>query len=344
VVLGEHLFSAGFAPENGLGPLFNAPSCVSCHSVPHVGGMGPEGLGVAIRVGRTVEGRFDPLDGQGGPVARGRSLSEDSATCAIRPGIPAGATITSVRNAPALFGLGLVEAIPDEAILAGAVPLGDGVHGRPHLVTGASGERRVGRFGWKADGASLEGFVAEAFRNEHGITSPLAPRDFLPAGRDACPAEGSGVEDTGAEDDGTMVRAVTSFVAALPPLVPGPAPEPSLVTRGAALFRAAGCAACHTPSLPGPQGEVPLYSDLLLHDLGPALDDGVVQGDAGGRDWRTTPLWGLGARPRFLHDGRARTVRAAIQAHGGEADAAVARYRALSEADREALLAFLGSL
>ena len=119
-----------------------------------------------------------------------------------------------------------------------------------------------------------------------------------------------------------MVRAVTSFVAALPPLAPGPAPEQSLVTRGATLFRAAGCVACHTPSLPGSQGEVPLYSDLLLHDLGPALDDGVVQGDAGGRDWRTTPLWGLGARPRFLHDGRARTVRAAILAHGGEADAA----------------------
>ena len=191
VALGEHLFSAGFTPEDGLGPLFNAPSCASCHSVPEVGGMGPEGLGVAIRVGRTVDGRFDPLEGQGGPVARGRSLSEDSATCAVRPGIPAGATITSVRNAPALFGLGLLETIPDEAILAGAVPRGDGVHGRPHLVNGATGAQRVGRFGWKADSASLEGFVAEAFRNEHGITSPLAPRDFLPAGSDACPASGT---------------------------------------------------------------------------------------------------------------------------------------------------------
>jgi CxxC motif-containing protein (DUF1111 family) len=133
-------------------------------------------------------------------------------------------------------------------------------------------------------------------------------------------------------------------VAALPPLAPGPAPDQSLVTRGAALFRAAGCVACHSPSLPGSLGEVPLYSDLLLHDLGPALDDGVVQGDAGGRDWRTTPLWGLGARPRFLHDGRARTVRAAILAHGGEAEASAARFRALAEAEREALLAFLNSL
>jgi CxxC motif-containing protein (DUF1111 family) len=349
VALGEHLFSAGFTPEDGLGPLFNAPSCASCHSVPEVGGMGPEGLGVAIRVGRTVDGRFDPIEEQGGPVARRHSHSEDSATCAVRPGIPAGATITSVRNAPSLFGLGLLGTIPDEAILAGAVPRGDGVHGRPHLVTGAAGAQRVGRFGWKADSAALEGFVAEAFRNEHGITSPLAPRDFLPVGSDACPAsdtgvEGTSVEGTSVEDDGTMVRAVTSFVAALPPLAPGPAPDQSLVTRGAALFRAAGCVACHTPSLPGSLGEVPLYSDLLLHDLGPALDDGVVQGDAGGRDWRTTPLWGLGARPRFLHDGRARTVRAAIQAHGGEADAAAARFRALAEAEREALLAFLDSL
>jgi CxxC motif-containing protein (DUF1111 family) len=116
------------------------------------------------------------------------------------------------------------------------------------------------------------------------------------------------------------------------------------VARGATVFRQTGCAACHTPSLPAPGGEAGLYSDLLLHDMGPTLDDGVTQGQATGRDWRTTPLWGLGTRERFLHDGRARTVRAAVLAHGGEAAAAAGRFRALSEDDLGALLAFLASL
>ena len=91
MALGERLFSAGFTPEDGLGPLFNAPSCASCHSVPGVGGMGPEGLASPSASGAPWTGSFDPMDGQGGPVARGRSLSEAGATCALRPGIPAGA-------------------------------------------------------------------------------------------------------------------------------------------------------------------------------------------------------------------------------------------------------------
>jgi CxxC motif-containing protein (DUF1111 family) len=268
-------------------------------------------------------------------------VAELGVPCDLQPGVPPGATITSVRNAPALFGLGLLDAIPDEAILAGAVPRGDGVQGRPHLVAdGPAGGQRVGRFGWKADVATLERFVAEAFRNEHGVTSPLAPDDLLPAGPVACP----GASGAGPEDDGTKVRAVTSFVAALPAPTGRPDADGSLVTQGAAVFRATGCIACHTASLPGPQGDVRLYSDLLLHDMGPALDDGVVQGNASGRDWRTTPLWGLGARTRYLHDGRARTVRAAIQAHGGEAAPAAARFRDLPAPERDALLAFLDSL
>jgi CxxC motif-containing protein (DUF1111 family) len=125
---------------------------------------------------------------------------------------------------------------------------------------------------------------------------------------------------------------VTAYVANLP------APSPS---RGdPAMFNRVGCGACHAPSL----GGVPLYSDLLLHDMGGALDDAVVQGEARGQDWRTTPLWGLGRRERLLHDGRARSTEAAILAHGGEADAVVQRFRALSPTDRGALLAFLSTL
>jgi CxxC motif-containing protein (DUF1111 family) len=211
-------------------------------------------------------------------VARSRSVSELGLACELLPGIPQGATISSVRNAPPLFGLGQIDGIPDAAILAGAGP-------RP-------------------------------------------------------------------EDDGTRVRALTAFVASLVvPAASGAGAGPgegqagaSLVAQGASLFGGAGCIACHTAALPGAAGPVPLYSDLLLHDLGPALDDGVTQGAAGGRDWRTTPLWGLRLRSRYLHDGRARSVRAAIQAHGGEAAAAAGRFRDMTDAERDALLAFLNTL
>jgi CxxC motif-containing protein (DUF1111 family) len=333
---GAILFTTEFTPEQGLGPLFNRTSCVGCHAGPGAGGMGPDGLGTATRVGRLTPDGFDPLIGSGGPVARAHSVAEEGLPCDLVPGIPARANVTSVRNAPDLHGVGLIDAIPDDEIAAGAVPRGDGVRGRAHWVKTADGRERIGRFGWKADTATLRQFVANAFRNELGITSPLAPTDFMPAGRlgSRCLGEGDGVED-----DGTMVDAVTAFLAALPP--PAARAESPL---GATLFRATGCAACHTPSLTLGQRRAWLYSDLLLHDLGPDLDDKMVQGQANGRDWRTTPLWGLGTRPRLLHDGRARTIAEAILAHGGEAAAARQRFHLLLSEERDALLTFLAGL
>ncbi len=337
---GEALFVSDFTLEQGLGPLFNAPSCAGCHSVPSPGGMGADGLGVVVRVGRVVDGSFDPLTAEGGPLAGPHSIAARGAPGGRLTGVPAAATLTSVRNAPALFGLGLVDASPDQVIAAGAVPRGDGVHGRVNLVPDATGEERVGRFGWKADVADLQEFVGHALRNEHGITNPIAPHDLLPQGQaDLC-----GGDAAGPEDDGTKVTAVTSFVAALPALAPRPGEALALVRRGELVFGASGCIACHTAALPSSRGEARLYSDLLLHDMGPALDDGVPQGQAGGRDWRTTPLWGLGTRSRYLHDGRARTVRAAVLAHGGEAALAARRFRDLSPDARDALLAFLNAL
>jgi len=138
---------------------------------------------------------------------------------------------------------------------------------------------------------------------------------------------------------GTVLDAVTAFVAALPPPTARAASP-----HGAALFRMIGCEACHTPSLPLADRRVWLYSDLLLHDLGPDLDDQVVQGDASGSDWRTTPLWGVAMRPRLLHNGRALTIADAILAHGGEATAARRRFSSLSPKQRDALLAFLSGL
>jgi CxxC motif-containing protein (DUF1111 family) len=336
---GARLFATDFTPEQGLGPLYNARSCVACHSTPAAGGMGNDGLGVVLRVGRLNGGAFEALDGQGGPVSRAHSIAELGYACSAHAGIPAAANLTSVRNAPALFGLGLVDAIPDDVIRAGATPGGDGVRGRPSLVIDANGQERVGRFGWKADTATLQQFVAGAFRNELGITSPLAPYDF--ATSPSADATDCATTTTEPEDDGTLVDAVTAYIASLDPMYNQP---DVTVSAGPALFHSTGCTTCHTPSLRTPDQDVPLYSDLLLHDLGSILDDGVIQGTATGRDWRTTPLWGLHTRTRFLHDGRARTIQAAVTAHGGEADSAVRHFRDLSPEERALLLAFLASL
>jgi CxxC motif-containing protein (DUF1111 family) len=337
VARGAALFATTFTPARGLGPLFNQTGCVGCHVTPALGGMGPDGLGTATRVGQLTAAGFDPLLGHGGPVARTHSVAELGLACDLAPGLPAVANVTSVRNAPGLFGSGLIDRIPDAVILAGAVPRGDGIQGRAHWVRGADGQPRVGRFGWKADTASLHQFVADAFRNELGITSPLAPVDILPTGkpgRHPCPGEGAGLED-----DGSLVEAVTAFLASLSPPTPG-----QTSPGGAALFGSVGCAACHTPTLPLGDQRAPLYSDLLLHDVGPDLDDKVAQGQASGREWRTTPLWGLRARTRLLHDGRARSILEAVLSHGGEAEPVIRRFRQLPPDDRQTLLLFLAQL
>jgi CxxC motif-containing protein (DUF1111 family) len=250
--------------------------------------------------------------GSGGPVGRAHSVSELGATCGLMPGVPLGANVTSVRNALQLYGAGEIDSIPDAAILA----LAAGQAGRPNMVDG-----RVGRFGWKADTASLRQFVGDAFRNELGLTNPLAATDLV----EGC---GGGQIDV----DESVIDAVTTYIGELP--------RPPSSSGDATVFDTVGCGTCHVASVAG----VPLYSDLLIHDMGRALDDGVIQGDARGEDWRTTPLWGLQRRTRSLHDGRARTVEAAILAHGGEAEPAVQRFRALSATDRTALMAFLASL
>jgi CxxC motif-containing protein (DUF1111 family) len=132
---------------------------------------------------------------------------------------------------------------------------------------------------------------------------------------------------------------LTAFVRSLEPVPPL---RPDSVGRE--VFIDTGCAECHTPTLAAGDKVLTLYSDLLLHDMGPGLNDGVVQGQARGSDWRTTPLWGLSVRERFLHDGRARSIEAAILFHGGEADQVVQAYRTLESAKRSTLLVFLSSL
>ncbi len=328
---GAALFRRDFTPGQGLGPLFNEQACSGCHLQPEVGGVGRGGLATVLRVGRLTEAGFDPMIGRGGPFARTHSVSELGVACDRAPGIPAGANVTSVRNAPSLFGTGLIEAIGEEAIRAGAEQRRDGVSGRPNLVRGPHGRERVGRFGWKAETPTLEGFVAEALRNELGVTSLLAPAGSLPAGQARCPGESASPE---ASED--VVRALSAFVGSLPASAPrGGAAE------GEAVFVQTGCNACHVATLSRGTRAVPLYSDLLLHDMGRALDDRVVQGSARGAEWRTAPLWGLSSRPRYLHDGRADSIEAAIVVHGGEAAVSARRFARLPAAERRALLDFL---
>src|SRR5262245_47944154 len=247
---GAKLFVTDFTPEQGLGPLFNRQSCVLCHQTPTTGGMGWSGLALVQRVGRFDGKLFDSLTGSGGPIARDHSIVALGVPCDLAAGPPAAANLISVRNALPLYGLGLINRIPDAVILAGAAAQ-IGVKGRPNIVRDALGNERDGRFGWKADTVTLEQFVGEAFRNELGITNPVAPTDLV------APSAGCGGRPAATlEDDGFIVRAVTAYIASLPPPSPKVGPQHR---EGQVLFSSIGCAACHTPTLSADGIDIPLY-------------------------------------------------------------------------------------
>ncbi len=331
---GEKLFKAEFTPAEGLGPLFNGRSCFECHQSPTSGGMGVNGLAVVQRIGSVHGGTFEQMTRTGAPVARAHTVASLGLPCDLAAGPPAAANLISVRNTPALYGLGAIEAIPDAAIRAGAVARGS-VNGRANIVSDWQGHERVGRYGWKADIATLDQMVGEAFRNELGMTNPRAPVDPIGRGR------GCGRAAQEIDLNGMEILAVAAYIASMPEPARPRGPD---YAAGQELFAKTGCADCHTPALAADSADVPLYSDLLLHNMGPLLDDGVVQGQAGGGDWRTTPLWGLGTRLRFLHDGRATSIKDAVLAHDGEGEASMLAFRHMADPDREALLAFLSAL
>lgn len=200
VQAGATAFNKSFTPAEGLGPLFNARSCVACHSEPSAGGMSGLDQNFAVRVARVHPdtGRLEGLDSMNSPVARRHSLRELGLLNAPVPGIPRKANVTSLRMPPALYDVGQLDRIPEAAIMAHAVSKGDGIKGRPNRVVTASGEQRIGRYGWKADVADLNDMVANAYANELGITSPLAPRP----GQDV-------------EDNGTLVQSVVAYLRSL---------------------------------------------------------------------------------------------------------------------------------
>jgi CxxC motif-containing protein (DUF1111 family) len=255
-----------------------------------------------------------------------------------------------------LFGAGLIEAIPDDALLNLEDPSDanrDGISGRAAAVIDvASGQLRVGRFGWKAQHATLLAFSADAYRNEMGITNDLFRTEVAnnvdPARLKECDLKPDPEDSV---DPLTGMRGIDAFEAFMKFLAPvGRAAESGETARGEALFQAIGCANCHVPVLMTGQSRNPvfdrkaaaLYSDLLLHDVG--TGDGIAQDDAAPNELRTPALWGLRFRRPLLHDGSAATIEQAVLRHGNEAAMAIENYRQLAAGKREALLAFLGSL
>ncbi|MCG5240513.1 di-heme oxidoredictase family protein [Azospirillum doebereinerae] len=379
---------------DGLGPLFNRQSCIACHAKSGRGEP-PEGEGDSMRstlVRLSVPGgkpgsapephpvygdQFNP-DGIPGVPGEGRATLvwsdrierlDDGTVVNLRtPSLllrdlaygPLGAGVmTSVRMAPPVIGLGLLEAVPEADLLARADPDdrdGDEVRGRPNWVWDtARGAFGLGRFGLKANQPSLCQQNAGAFDGDLGLTSSLFPGHGCTASQAACQAAAG---EGGPELSDAQLDAVTLYTQALAVPARRNADDP-LVRVGEGLFAAIGCAACHTPTLrTGPfpalpelaSREIHPYTDLLLHDLGEGLADGRPDFQATGRQWRTPPLWGLGLtaavadRAAYLHDGRARSPLEAILWHGGEAEAAGAAVRRMPSLNRKALLAFLDSL
>ncbi|PTR29363.1 di-heme oxidoredictase family protein [Pseudomonas sp. GV085] len=269
----------------------------------------------------------------------------------------------SARVAPPMIGLGLLEAIPEEAILANAeaqAKANNGISGRPNRVWDDARQQTVlGRFGWKAGQPNLNQQNVHAFSGDMGLTTSLRPVDDCTDAQTACKQAPSGNGPNGEPEVSDNILRLVLFYSrnlAVPARRDVNAPE---VLAGKSLFYQAGCQSCHTPkyTTAANAAEPELanqvirpYSDLLLHDMGDGLADNRSEFQASGRQWRTPPLWGIGltqavsGHTRFLHDGRARNLLEAVLWHGGEATAAQKQVLSFNAEQRAALLAFLNSL
>jgi CxxC motif-containing protein (DUF1111 family) len=387
---------------DGLGPLFNRESCFKCHAEngrgqPPKGPHEPLDTGlVRISVpGSDRHGGPNPVPIYGDqiqdqaiakvpPEAQPRvswletpGTYDDGTAYSLRrphvdltePGygpVPP-ETMMSLRMGNPVIGVGLLEAVPEATLLALADPEDadhDGISGRTNLVWDLpSKAMKIGRFGWKANTASLRNQNAAAALGDMGLSSPLMPVDLCLPGQEACAAAARRTRP-GLRDNGGVDMSAQQFEQMLlfTQLIAVPrqrGAERGEVKRGEKIFRTIGCAACHMPTLiTGPENVRPElanqtihpFTDLLLHDMGEGLADGRPDYAASGREWRTAPLWGIGLTETvnghtfFLHDGRARNLAEAILWHGGEAEKSKDKFRALRRAARGDLLAFLNSL
>lgn len=359
-ILGDEAFGEMFNVHTGLGPVFNQPSCNNCHPDE---GRGHPATNL-IRFGRfATADSFDTMPELGGPQLQDHAIPGYPAET-----LPAEATSISERGGPIIVGLGYVEAIPDATILANEDPDdadGDGISGRAnfmpapeYLQLGADKVTRdgnyLGRFGRKATAINLLHQTVTAYKNDMGITTDFDPEDLFN------PLIGNRVGDDVADPElpGETVQNVVFYLQTLRPPMRRDA-DSQKVMDGETLFAQIGCAKCHIPEMqtgastiaPIAFQPVKLYSDLLLHDMGPALADNFPEGLATGSEWRTTPLWGLGivenllgGTPFYLHDGRTSDLREVITLHQGEADSSRIKFEALPGSEQNALIAFLKSL
>lgn len=337
---GDVLFEREYRRSQGLGPVFIRASCGSCHAK-DARGPGFVERAVVVEDDGVTPTRDQSLMPYGAVL---RPFFVEPATRGIdAPGEGAGRVLRSLRAGPAVFGRGWMEAIDETEItrVADEQARQGRVRGRvPRLADG-----RLGRFGLKARVVSLEEFTADAFRGDMGLTSPLYPEEV---------ANPDGLTDDarpGVDLDMTTVTDVGAYVQAL--AIPR---REGLTVAGRALFDQAGCADCHVPSLRTRADASPavmratsaeVYTDMLLHDMGRALADGVAEGAASPREWRTAPLMGLRHFRSYLHDGRARSLDEAVRMHAGEgsdANTSVRAFEALSDAERARLLDYVGRL
>jgi CxxC motif-containing protein (DUF1111 family) len=366
---GDREFSRVFSPGEGAGPLFVATACASCH----VGDGKGHPVFNLTRFGRMGAAGFDPMRAFGGPQVQNRAVQGFIAEV-----VPNGVTGVAVFNAPAVTGLGLLEAVDDTTLLRLADSNdvdGDGISGRVQLLdendllvqvtslealfddgTPTRGVpiagKYVGRFGKKGVSVNLLHQTVTAYHEDMGLTSDLILTDLF--NRQVGNFASDEVSDP--EVSSSTVSAVVFYLKTLRPPPRRDGPD---VQAGEALFAQVGCARCHLPTMrtgaspiaPLNQVEFHPYTDLLLHDMGSELDDGYTEGVALTSEWRTPPLWGIGlahvsqgGAMHLLHDGRAKSLREAIGLHGGEAAASRSGFNALTAAEQERLLRYLESL
>jgi CxxC motif-containing protein (DUF1111 family) len=394
--------------NNGLGPRFNSNQCLSCHSQPAAGGSSPpQNPLIAIATLNGARNIVPWFITPNGPVREARfkrnpdgtndgevhdlfviTGRRDAAGCNItQPNFqPAGNSLSGQSGNPNIifriptpvFGAGLIEAIPDSAILANMKEtlseksgLGISGHANAHLSGNtniSANDGTITRFGWKAQNKSLLLFAAEAYNVEMGVTNQLFPqeREENPGCQfNATPEDTLNFTQAATPSANTAVisdiEAFANFMRMLAP--PTPAPATPSTTNGRTLFTRIGCAHCHTPSFTtgrmiasgsstSPSAAlsnqtVTLWSDILVHHMGKGLADGITQGSAGPDEFRTAPLWGIGQRVFLLHDGRTRDLMQAIEDHkseGSEANKVVDHFNGLKARERQDVLNFLRSL
>lgn len=367
---GDAEFSRTFSQLDGLGPIFIAQSCESCHAGD---GKGHPVFNIT-RFGRWDGNQFNALTNEGGPQLQQRAIRQY-----LGERIPSSATAISRFSPPSVTGLGLLEAVDDADIIALADPNdvnGDGVSGRVHWVDSTdlisasiansaglspSAKRHiavdgkyVGRFGKKGRTVTLLQQTVQAYIEDMGVTSDLLPHDIVNT------QVGTLAHDDVADPEVpfNIVSRVAFYLRTLRP-PPRRAVNEAEVKAGEAIFVNAGCAKCHTPEMRTGKSDIAAlsevkfapFTDLLLHDMGNDLDDRYTEGNAASSEWRTAPLWGIGlaegsqgGAAYYLHDGRARTLRDAIGFHGGEGSRSRSAFNALTPAQQEQLLRYLRSL